>query len=113
MQLLGDSILCSVLSLEYLHKNDCFVSCKNEIKAFGLKIKEYSKENYDSNWKDGVWFSKYWLIMYTDYKRWKLFETKGYGNTIFAHSSLDKDFTCNSIELMKDLYEFEIDFINL
>lgn len=88
LDILEESDMCSLLSLEYLSKNDMFVEKKTEIKNYLNNIKIRLKNQYGDQWVTGAWLSKYWLLFYTNMRRWKVHEIKGFRNSIFKKTHL-------------------------
>lgn len=94
IQLLDNSDLGSILAIEYFYENNILVTFKNNIKNYLLNIKTELVNRYNNDWKKAGYYSKYWLLFYTNCIRWKIHEIAGFKETLFS------DF--NLFELTKD-----------
>lgn len=106
LEVMKSSDLCSILSIEYLVKNSLVDKCKEELREYLSNIKENLKFRFNSNWKKAGYYTKYWLLFYTNSIRWNLHKQDGFGDTILNEMNLEELF--NDSDLKKQLNLFFI-----
>ena len=107
-ELLDNSVMCSVMILNYYYYNDYYENSeiKGKLKTYFEKIKSNLINKYGTNWLNAAWLSKYWIIFYMNETRWKIHEIVGYKDTVFEKIKLDK--LLEDPTLMKKLNIFKI-----
>ena len=116
LSMLNKSTLGANLSMEYFWCNSLIVKYKSEIKSYLKKIKEELLTRFDSNWKQAGYYTKYWMLFYTNCVRWKIHEEKGFGDTIFYNMVINdlihNDSTLEKkLNLLNKLYEKNVEFL--
>lgn len=102
-----------VLALEYFHHNNKLVTYKEIIKEKLDEIKKELKERYDTNWIQGGYYSKYWLLFYINSTRWKIHYIAGFKESILNDMDLPNLNLKNikQIKLFKFMYDNRIELL--
>lgn len=113
--IMNKSDLCAILSFEYFNKNDLLDIYKEEIKEYLSSIKNELLKRYDTNWKNASYYSKYWLLFYTNCMRWKIHTKNGFKDTILFDTDLNnliKDVLLKEkLNLFKIMFDNNVEFI--
>ncbi len=115
IEMLNKNELESILAFEYFYENGLFKLFEKEIKDYLSKIYQDLKNRFDQNWKKAGYYSKYWLLFYTNCSRWKIHNIFEFKDTILSDFNLDeisKDVELKSkLKLFLILYNNDINFM--
>lgn len=89
LEIMNKSCVCSILSLEYFLNNNLLKKYKDNIKELLNNIKINLENRFGNDWKKASYFSKYWLLFYTNSIRWKIDRIDGFKDTILKDINLD------------------------
>lgn len=106
LNIMEKSDICSILVFEYLYKNNLLNTYKERIKKYLLDIKENMTYSYEHQWKSALYYSKYWLLFYTNCVRWKIHKKAGFKDTILKEANLEE--LVKTPELKEKLNLFKI-----
>lgn len=114
LDVMKNSDLCAILAFEYLDSNNLIESHKVEIKQYLDNINSELLNRFNSSWKKAGYYTKYWLLFYTNSKRWKIHEKKGFKDSILFHMNLNEllkdENLSKNLKLFKIFMELDIDF---
>lgn len=100
------SDLGAILSFEYFNKNNLLGVYKRQIKEYLTNIKKELIKRYSNDWKKASYYSKYWLLFYTNCISWKIHTKQGFKNTILFETDLNN--IMQDVKLKKKLNLFKI-----
>lgn len=103
------SDLCSILSFEYFYENDLIDTYKVQIKDFLANIKNELIDRFGHDWKNASYYSKYWLLFYTNCVRWKIHIKDGFRNTILFEVELNNIILDNTLKKKLNLFKIMLD----
>ena len=116
INVLGTNQLSDILIFEYLYKNELIETYKNEVKKYLEIIEEDFERRYEGQLKD-CYFTKYWLLFYTNSIRWKIHEIKGFKISLFKECSLsniiNKYHLETELNLFNKMYNNNVNLFNL
>lgn len=87
--IMSKSDLGAILSFEYFNKNNLLGVYKRQIKEYLTNIKKELNKRYSNDWKKASYYSKYWLLFYTNCISWKIHTKQGFKNTILFETDLN------------------------
>lgn len=106
---MNKSDLCAILSFEYFYKNNLLDIYKEKIKEYLENIKNELIKRYDCNWKNASYYSKYWLLFYTNCIRWKIHTINGFKDTILFETDLNNLIKDETLKIKLNLFKIMID----
>lgn len=104
--IMSKSDLGAILSFEYFNKNNLLGVYKRQIKEYLTNIKKELIKRYSNDWKKASYYSKYWLLFYTNCISWKIHTKQGFKNTILFETDLNN--IMQDVILKKKLNLFKI-----
>lgn len=104
--IMSKSDLGAILSFEYFNKNNLLGVYKRQIKEYLTNIKKELIKRYSNDWKKASYYSKYWLLFYTNCISWKIHTKQGFKNTILFETDLNN--IMQDVKLKKKLNLFKI-----
>lgn len=104
--IMSKSDLGAILSFEYFNKNNLLGVYKRQIKEYLTNIKKELIKRYSNDWKKASYYSKYWLLFYTNCISWKIHTKQGFKNTILFETDLNN--IIQDVKLKKKLNLFKI-----
>lgn len=107
--IMNKSDLCAILSFEYFYKNNLLDIYKEKIKEYLENIKNELIKRYDCNWKNASYYSKYWLLFYTNCIRWKIHTINGFKDTILFETDLNNLIKDETLKIKLNLFKIMID----
>lgn len=115
LSIMKKSTLGSILSFEYFYKNNLLKTYKTEIKDYLNTIKSELSVRFELDWKSAGYYTKYWLLFYTNSIRWKIHLEKGFGDTIFSDMMVSKlvgnDSLSKKLNLFKKFFDKDVEFL--
>ena len=116
LEIMKKSDTCAVLVLEYLNKNKLIDKYATEIKEYIKQIEMELKQRYGADWKKASYYSRFWLLLYTNSIRWKIHENINYEDTILNELEINNlmmdDELKNRLNIFKIMYKNDIEFLS-
>lgn len=112
LDLIEKNDLCTILVFEYIDVNNLYENYKEIIKNHLKTIENNVRSKYGNDWKKASYYSRYWLLFYTNNIRWKIHEKVGFKDTIlnkFGINFLESD---KHLRLFDIMFKKNIEFLN-
>ncbi len=114
---LNFGVLQSVLTIEYLHYNNLILDFLTEINSLLNDIKGELNKRFGNNWKQAAYDTKYWILFYTNCKRWQFHKLKEFNISLFKELFIPNLIKIPSmpkrLEILQFLLENDVDFFNI
>lgn len=109
---LGNNELGDILIFEYASVNNKVLGWKKEIKEYLNRIDADISSQYSQSKAIFAYFSKYWLLFYTNNVKWKINEIKGFKEGILKVTSFEhiKNLKDNRLQLLFKMAEKNVAF---
>lgn len=116
LAIMGKSDLGAILSFEYFNKNNLLSVYKRQIKEYLTNIKNELIKRYSSDWKKASYYSKYWLLFYTNCISWRIHTKEGFKDTILFETDLNNimqdEMLKKKLNLFKIMLDNDVKFIH-
>ena len=116
LSILGNNQLSDILVFEYMHNNQLFEFHKKDIKKYLELIEADFDRRYNGDYKD-CYFTKYWLLFYTNSIRWKIHDIKGFKDTLFKRCYIENLIVVEKrrleLNILYAMYQQNVELFNM